>query len=178
MTAAFRAIKGHACLIEAVQLLRRNGITCQVTFAGDTSSATGITIRRLVQSRRLTDVVVFAGQVSHMADALRTSDIFVLPSITEGLPLSILEAMACGLPVVATNVGGIPEWSPMAKTGYLVPPQNPVVLAGRLAELIASMDLRRKMGRLAAEKAQLHFSFVKCAHRSNQAYRRAISIRY
>ena len=162
MVAAFRPLKGHSCLLDAIELLRARGLSFHCTLAGDTNSATGKLIYQSVQHRGLSDVVTFSGHLTDVAEALRASDIFVLPSDSEGLPLSVLEAMACGLPVVATNVGGIPEVVIEGETGFLVPPQDSATLAARLEALTKSEDLRLRMGAAAAEKARKCHSFEDC----------------
>jgi glycosyltransferase involved in cell wall biosynthesis len=99
----------------------------------------------------------------------------VLPSDNEALGLSIVEAMACGLPVVATNVGGIPEVVVDGKTGFLVPPRDPIALASKLATLVESEELRLRMGALAAEKARSCHSFKDCAENVIRAYNSLMS---
>jgi len=74
-------------------------------------------------------------------------DIFVLPSLREGLPLAILEAMACGKPVIATNVGGIPEVLKDGENGILVSPKDPEALYRAMNELLDNRKKREKMGR-------------------------------
>ena len=77
---------------------------------------------------------------------LAGSDLLVLPSLNEGLPMAIIEAMAHGLPVIATPVGGIPELVTSGRTGLLVPPADPDALAGALRRLIADPHARLRMG--------------------------------
>lgn len=90
--------------------------------------------------------VIFAGQRDNIAEIMAVLDIFVLPSVTEGLPLTILEAMAAGKPVVATRVGGVPEAVVEGKTGLLVAPKDPEALAVALAELIGQRDRLQRLG--------------------------------
>ena len=81
-----------------------------------------------------------------VADLLARADVFVLSSTSEGLPLSILEAMAAALPVVASSVGGVPEAVEDGETGLLVPPRDPVRLAAALERLLVDPALRRRLG--------------------------------
>jgi len=106
-------------------------------------------LRRRVKEADLNEQVEFAGLVSYeeVPNCLRQADVFVLPSLQEGLPLSLLEAMASGLPVVATAVGGIPDVVKDGENGLLVPPADPQRLSGALVRLLADSDLR---GRMAA----------------------------
>ena len=99
-------------------------------------------IRRLGLER----AVVLAGDTRDVADMLARADIFVLSSTSEGLPLSILEAMVAGLPVVASSVGGVPEAVEEGETGLLVPPRDPVRLAAALERLLVDPALRRRLG--------------------------------
>jgi glycosyltransferase involved in cell wall biosynthesis len=89
---------------------------------------------------------------------LRALDLFVLPSAWEALPIAILEAMACGVPVLATSVGGVPEAIDAGLTGELVPPHDPDALAGALARLMADPDQLRSLGARAAQVARERFS--------------------
>jgi glycosyltransferase involved in cell wall biosynthesis len=112
----------------------------------------------LTESLGISDRVVFPGWSDRARDHLTTFDVFVLPSRGEALPLSILEAMFAGLPVVASNVGGIREAVVDGETGVLVPPDDPVALGGALRELLADPARRGEMGRRARERALRHFT--------------------
>ena len=91
--------------------------------------------------------VVFTGERGDVPDLLRISDIFVLPSsIVEGLPVSVIEAMAAGLPVVATKVGGVHEVVEDGMTGILVPPEDPGAIAKAVLSLLADRDKAGRMG--------------------------------
>ena len=94
----------------------------------------------------LQDRVIFAGAESDVRPYLEAADVFVLPSLWEGFPVSIMEALARGLPVVATRVGGVPELLEEGVTGKLVPPGDPLALARALGELARDPVARRRMG--------------------------------
>jgi glycosyltransferase involved in cell wall biosynthesis len=81
----------------------------------------------------------------------------VLSSRSEGLPLSIVEAMAAGLPVVAASVGGVPELVVDGETGFLIPPADEVALASALERLVSDADLRRRMGAAGHARAEALF---------------------
>jgi glycosyltransferase involved in cell wall biosynthesis len=102
--------------------------------------------------------VRFLGFVENLPNFIREADIFVLPSLWETLPIVILEAMASGLPVVASTVGAVPEVIINNETGYLVPPGDPQALADKLRLLIDDPKLRRTMGNNARRRAESCFS--------------------
>ena len=81
-------------------------------------------------------------------------DIYCLPSLYEGMPVSLLEAMASGLPSVATTVGGVPEVATEGRDALLVPPGDPDVLADQLVRLLGDADLRASLGDAARETAE------------------------
>ena len=94
-----------------------------------------------------------------MAARLAAADIFVLPSRSEAFPNAVLEAMAAGLPIVASGVGGVGELIEEGQTGMLVPPDDPGRLADRLSALMAEPALGARLGTAARAHAQAHYSF-------------------
>lgn len=88
----------------------------------------------------------FTGSVNDTAPYLRAADLYIQPSFTEGLPVAMLEAMACGLPIVATAVGGIPDLINEHSSGLLIPPHEEGRLQNAIDELLSSPDLRSAMG--------------------------------
>lgn len=91
------------------------------------------------------------------ARQLASLDVFVLPSGWEAFPISVLEAMSCGVPVVATDVGGTSEAVAEGETGLLCPSGDPAALADRVARLLADPDARERMGRAARERYEREF---------------------
>jgi glycosyltransferase involved in cell wall biosynthesis len=130
-------------------------------------------IRRL----GLDEAVVLAGDRSDVADMLAGADIFVLSSTSEGLPLSILEAMAAALPVVASSVGGVPEAVEDGDTGLLVPPRDPVRLAAALERLLVDPGLRRRLGANGRKRVREHFGLEAFQQAHVDVYRRALARR-
>ncbi|MGI5246789.1 glycosyltransferase family 4 protein [Dactylosporangium sp. CA-139066] len=127
--------KGVDVLIEALPALVRAGLEASLVHVGDGRCRPGL--ERLVRDRRLGGRVSFAGAVPPGAAVrlfLDDADLFVLPSRTEGLPRALIEAMARGLPAVATGVGGVPE---LLAGAHLVPPGDPAALARAIAALAA-----------------------------------------
>jgi glycosyltransferase involved in cell wall biosynthesis len=107
---------------------------------------------------------VFAGFRSDLDRFMPFLDLLVLPSFTEGMPNVVLEAFAAGVPVVATAVGGTPEVVEDGHSGYLVPPGDPVALARRLCDVLATEKGRRAFGRRGWERVRQEFTFAAQAH--------------
>ena len=102
---------------------------------------------------------------------MKASDIFVLPSVSEGCPNAVLEASASGLPVVATRVGAVPELVIHDKTGYVVEPKNVKELEEKIEILIENADLRRKFGEMGRKHMEENFSWVKAAAKLDEFYK-------
>ncbi len=142
--------KGYLDLLRAVASLRATEPEIRVTLAGDwTSADERRRTRQLIERLELENRVQFAGVVEGAGKRrfLEGADLLVFPGWQpEGLPLVVLEAMAAGLPVVATPTGAIPDAVVHGETGYLVPARDPDALAGRIAELAADPALRARLG--------------------------------
>ena len=108
----------------------------------------------------LESVVRLAGERDDVGELLAGADLFVLSSRSEGLPLSILEAMAAGLPVVASSVGGVPELVVEGETGLLVPPGDPHALAAAMERLLDDPALRRRLGAAGRTRVSEHFDLA------------------
>ena len=124
-------------------------------------------LETLVDRLGIRPIVEFAGEVADVPTRLSRSDVFVLSSRSEGLPISVLEAMAAGLPVVATAVGGLAELVDHGTTGFLVPPGDIDSLARRVEELVDDPALRARMGSAARQRAHEVFDLGmwEAAHR-------------
>ena len=101
--------------------------------------------------------VIFTGERDDIPEILSSIDIFVLPSLREGLPLTILEAMACAKPIIATNVGGIPEAVKDGVSGILVPPKDPESLQNAIVELLDDTEKQETMGLKGKQICDEHF---------------------
>ena len=109
-----------------------------------------------------------------MPEVLARASLFVLPSCTEGVSLTLLEAMARGLPVVATAVGGTPEVVREGETGYLVPSDDPVALAARIVELLDRPELARDMGIAGRQRVEADFSIAGMLDQYTELYRETL----
>ena len=105
---------------------------------------------------------------------MAAADLFVLPSTLEGCPISLLEAMAAGRPVVASRVGGIPEVVSSAKHGTLVPAKDPAALAAAIQELATDVQRRDEIGKHNRTFAKEQLSWVHVAERTLEVYETAI----
>lgn len=145
--------KGVVELIEAWKLVRSEGWRLVVVGPGDTDFISGL--RRICD----TDDVEFVGGKPHSQaiEIMRMAEVFVLPSYTEGFPNVVIEAMASGLPIIATSVGAIPEMIGDGR-GVLVPPRDSLALASALRDLIDDSTSRRRIGELARDKAYRDYS--------------------
>jgi len=155
--------KGFPVLIQACDQLARQGLpfTCDLIGSGDQEPA----LRALVRERRLDDAVRLRGAVpvEQVAVEMRTASVVVLPCVVaadgnvDALPTVLLEAMACGLPVVSTALSGIPEIVADGETGYLVPPGDPARLAAVMAPVLEDRALAERLGRAGRERAADRF---------------------
>ena len=102
--------------------------------------------------------VVFTGYQDDVTPWLRDLEIYVQPSLNEGFGTSVLDAMACRLPVIASRVGGLPEIVIHGSTGLLVPPAQPSQLSGAIRQLLAEPARASAMGQAGRERVEEHFS--------------------
>jgi glycosyltransferase involved in cell wall biosynthesis len=161
-------IKGIVHLIRAVALLRPEFPDVRVEIAG--SGPERGPLQQEVQALGLGDSVVFAGWQPDIWRWLAQLDIFVQPSLAEGFGMASLEAMAAGLPVLGTSVGGLPELIEHGRTGYVVRPAEPEALAARLRDLVQNADRRRTMGIAGQARAREHFSVERMTRSLTQIY--------
>jgi glycosyltransferase involved in cell wall biosynthesis len=135
------------------------------------------TLEREVERLGLGTSVRLLGDRRDVPSLLARSDVFVLASRSEGLPLSILEAMAAGLPVVASSVGGVPELVVDGETGLLVPAGDPERLAGAVGRLLADAALRRRLGEAGRARVREHFDSDSVRRAHLDLYRRELARR-
>ena len=148
--------KGQRYLIEAAALVVRQVPDARFIIAGEGELRPSL--ERQIKERRLEKHVVLAGFRPDVLSVHKGFDVFVLSSTTEGLGTSLLDAMACAKPVVATQAGGIPEVVTDGVTGLLVPPRDHEALAGAIVILLKDAALRRKYGDAGLERVRDRYS--------------------
>lgn len=128
-------------------------ITLHIGGNGET-----ITLQNIIKEHGFSNIVKFEGWVSgdKKVELLNNTDVFILPSYTEGLPISILEAMSYSLPVISTPVGGIPEVVRDGENGFLIKPGDKDALFNAIVRLANDEELREKMGNISYSKVQAH----------------------
>lgn len=157
VVASLSPIKDHATLLRAVAALARNWPSLHVVLVGaDGGSRTALEL--LVRELGLENRVRFAGLRPSQPSAHHLFDISALTSVSEGMPNSILEAMAAARPVVATRVGAIPDAVVDGETGLLVPPHDPDAVAAALESLLRDPDRRVRAGAAGRARAQAQYS--------------------
>ena len=143
MVGNFRGMKGHDIFIQAAQLLLKIRGDFHFLIVGDGKQRKKYELE--VHLNGLKNHFHFLGRVSNIYNALNLMDVFVLPSKWEGLPISILEAMAFKMPVIATEVGGIPEIVRKDQTGVLIPPNDPIALRDAVLKLLENTSFSQKL---------------------------------
>jgi sugar transferase (PEP-CTERM/EpsH1 system associated) len=149
-------VKDHSTLLEALRLVTSAGVPLLAVIAGDGPLRTAL--ESTILTLGLQDRVRLLGHRSDIETVMAALDIFVLSSRSEGLPMAILEAMASGLPVIATRVGGVDEVIDEGSTGLLVEPKSPEALAEAIGSLAGNRARRERMGAAGRARAIREFS--------------------
>ena len=144
--------KGIFDFIEAARLLSRRDPNCRFLIVGKGKEQVSGQVRDRIHAYGIEKRVSLLGFRTDVNRILNASDIFVLPSYTEGFPRTVIEAMSCGKPVVGSNVEGIREAIEDGKTGYLVPPGKPQKLAEAISYLLENQMNSKAMGQAGREK--------------------------
>ena len=169
MVARFNEPKDQTTLLKAIACL---SFPFHLDFVGSGSSLQSC--KALAQSLGVQDKVSFLGDRTDVPKLLAQSQIFILTSHYEGLPISILEAMRAGLPVIATKVNGIPEEVEHGKTGLLVPDKDVEELAKAISTLIESPELRQQMGKAGRQKFLDEFTIERMIDETRTVYEQVL----
>ncbi len=152
--------KGYPYLIEAIKILKEKYPEIVLLILGEGEEREKL--EKLIRKDNLDKNIFLLGRKENVADFLNVADVFVLSSLWEGFPNVILEAMACGLPVVATNVGGVEEIIEDNVSGFLVEPKNPSALAKKI-EFVLNLNSgkRKEIGKKGRKTIEEKFSLGK-----------------
>jgi glycosyltransferase involved in cell wall biosynthesis len=162
--------KGQRRLVEAAALVVRQVPDARFVIAGEGELRQAL--ERQIKEHRLEKHVLLAGFRPDVLSVHKAFDIFVMSSVTEGLGTSLLDAMACAKPVVATTAGGIPEVVADGETGLLVPPRDHHALAEALVRLLNDAALRQRLGRAGLARVREHFTAERMVRETLAVYAR------
>jgi glycosyltransferase involved in cell wall biosynthesis len=166
--------KGPRYLIEAASLILKTTRRFRLVVVGDGPEAAHL--RRMVEAHGLSDRVEFTGMQADIVGYMRSFDILAIPSLEEGLPTVAMEALACGVPIVATAVGGTPEVVQHGQTGLLVPAAAATSLADALVNLITNESLRRRFAHNGPNAVELKFQAARMLAQTAEAYAHVLKV--
>jgi glycosyltransferase involved in cell wall biosynthesis len=165
--------KGHHLLIEAVRQVAPRFANLHVLFVGDGERRAELEAQAAASGAG--DRIHFLGSRGDVPDLLAACDSFVLPSLWEGLPMALIEAMASGLPVIASEVSGTKQVVTDGESGLLIPPGDVAALAEAIAALLADPARAREIGAAGRRRVEAAFSAKKQAEEHVALYRRALA---
>ena len=168
----FRPVKRVGDAVRALAEVRRVRAAVLV-LVGDGPERSGV--EALAAALGVRDAVAFAGERRSLGDLFAHADLFLLPSDQESFGLAALESLASGVPVVASDVGGVPEVVTQGETGWLVPARDPTSMARAVLSLLADPVRRRAMGRAARASALARFQPGPLVSRTEALYRQLLA---
>lgn len=151
----FAEAKNHETIIDAFAEFHQRHQKATLTFFGE-----GVkfeSVKDKVKRDKLTDCIFFKGVDGKVTSHFHEYDVFILPSLFEGMPITIIEAMAAGMPIIASNVGGIPDIITNGKNGILIKPEKEEIVEA-LNKLACNEELRKRLGEAALESSKLYTS--------------------
>jgi glycosyltransferase involved in cell wall biosynthesis len=160
--------KNYPLLVEAIASVKDSIPTVRCVIAGEGKRRNEIDSH--IEKTGAGENIKLVGSRNDIADLLHAADVFVLASIREGFPVSLIEAMACGKAIVATDVGGIPDAIAGGENGLLVQPGDAPALSEAISRLLVDKDLAGNMGRAALETAAEKFSLQHVVQRTKEIY--------
>jgi sugar transferase (PEP-CTERM/EpsH1 system associated) len=162
-------VKDHFTLLQATGMALKNGVDLRLVIVGD-GSQRGAIEKELAGKPDLLRRILLVGEVRDVADWLNSFDVFVLPSLSEGMSNTLLEAMAVGVAPIATAVGGNPEVVEHGHSGFLVPPRDAEQICAHLVQLATNGELRCRLGRNARERVVARFSLERMLKQYDDMY--------
>jgi glycosyltransferase involved in cell wall biosynthesis len=170
-------VKGYDYALQALARIQHAGIEVEYTVVGHADDKARLSVLASARDLGLLSSVRVTGTLPHdeIVEMMKTSDVFLLASLCEGVSIATLDAMAAGLPVVVTDVGGTREVVTDGVQGFVVPPRDPDALADALSTLAADADLRSTMGREGRLRALAEFDVESCARQLAEAYARLVA---
>jgi len=170
--------KGQEVLVQAANILKKKNVAAKFVIVGSVFRGNEIhleKIKQMVQEFQLEKDVIFTGELSDAKPAYAAMDIFVLPSAQpEPFGGVTMEAMAMGVPVIATNIGGSTDQVAEGVTGYLVPPANPAALAEKIEKLLVNPSLRKDMSVAGPKRIAEKFTLKEMVQKIENVYREII----
>ena len=160
--------KGYDYLIRAIAEVKLEMPTVKMLIVGEGEEENNL--KNLVKSLDLSKEVIFTGLCLNVVKILSSAELFVLPSLWEGMPNAVLEAMAAAKPVVATRVGGVPELVVDGETGILVPSEDTAALARAIVDLLKDTRKADRMGKAGRERVRQHFSMTAMVAKTDSLY--------
>jgi glycosyltransferase involved in cell wall biosynthesis len=164
--------KGHIYLLRAIPKVIESFPEMVFVFVGDGKESSNL--ERMVFKLGIIDKVIFAGMRRDIPEILSILDVFVLPSLNEGLPIALLEAQAARVPVVATRVGAIPDVVKDRVTGILIPPEDPEAIAKSIVRVLSDRKGAHNMAQKGFERVRDNFSSEKMASKYIMIYKELI----
>jgi glycosyltransferase involved in cell wall biosynthesis len=173
--ARLSSVKGHVYLIKAMADVIKEFPDSRLFIFGQ--GKIKYELVKLAEKLKISEKVFFLPAVSNTAEVLKEIDIFVMPSVQEGLGLSILEAQATGLPVVASNVGGIPTIVKHDVSGLLFTPKDPAALSGAILRLMEDRNLAIRLGQKGRKDVETLFNLQTMTQNIEKVYKEIIDVR-
>jgi N-acetyl-alpha-D-glucosaminyl L-malate synthase BshA len=168
----FRKVKNLPVLLQVFNEVRRH-VPARLALVGDGPEREAT--ERQAEDMGIADRVDFLGDQESIADILPAADVFLLPSQHESFGLAALEAMACGVPVVGSRIGGLPEVIVHEETGYLCDPNDVACMTTIVSALLRNEELRRTISRAGRERAVREFNRDRIVARYVDAYHRLVA---
>jgi N-acetyl-alpha-D-glucosaminyl L-malate synthase BshA len=170
----FRPVKRVPDVVDIFELVRRE-MPAKLLLIGDGPERA--VAEWLVRDKKLTHDVIFLGKQGQVQDLLNCADVLLLPSELESFGLVALEAMACGVPSVCSNVGGMPEVITDGVEGYLVPVRDVKTMAARVLDIVSHGERQKQMGKAARQRALAQFCSTKIIPLYERLYERVLDAR-